>query len=89
MDRHEPLRERDTAVLEDRPDQHGELLAARRALPDAPRRFLAGTRLARPILGGEEVGVVDGAAMRADRAFRPADALDQLPGFRLVREVLR
>ena len=58
--------------LKYRADQDGELLAATRALPDSPRRDVAGAGLAIP----EVVVLVVVAAVGADRTFGPADGFD-------------
>src|SRR5262249_31185371 len=55
----EPFMEGDLAALHDRPHGHGEILAT---------LFLGTAVHARPFGG---VGVVDNAAMRANRAIRP------------------
>src|SRR5207248_3217512 len=59
----EPLVQRDVTRLEDRPHSHGELLAALGTLPEPPR------------LVRQLVVLLVIAAMRADRAVRPADRL--------------
>ena len=65
---HQPLVEWDMAALHDGPGGDREVLPA----------FLFSAAIPARLLG--LVGVVDRAAMRADRTFRPAGPLKEFPG---------
>jgi len=88
MEGQEPFGKRDLGVLEDGALQHGKLLLAVSALPDAANGDATGSRLASLALRREEVRMVNHAAVGTDGAVRPADALDQLVGFLFVGVLL-
>ena len=76
LDRPKPLVQRRVAVLKDRADAHGELLAASSALFQPESLDTFGVLLA--WLGSDALQIVDalvGSAVRADRAIGPEDRL--------------
>ncbi len=77
MNRQHPFGEADLAALEHRSHSHGELFTAVRTLPDA---WTVGRAMQR-VMG------FYGAAMRANRAGRPAQLLQIFSGFIVVGEV--
>src|SRR3546814_472104 len=70
MDGQQPLVQRHLGALKDGADGDGELLAAGTAEPQTGPRALA----------LDAAGIVDHAAVRADRTMRPADGLKMLAG---------
>jgi hypothetical protein len=67
MERHQPLVQRNMAILEDRSNGHAELLPAGPTVKQtAPRMGF------RTFLEGQANGITDHAAVRAKRAIRPA-----------------
>lgn len=90
---HQPLVHGNVAVLENRADRRGELLRAILAAhhaPALPRYRLRGAVFQLTStgdgLGLDAHGIIDRAALRADRAVRPAQGLIVRPGGVLVRE---
>ena len=71
------------AILKDRADFDGELLAARATLPHARTDGML-----RFSLGFQAVGLAYHAAMRANRALRPARLLNKLAGLVFAAIVL-
>src|ERR1017187_3933548 len=79
MNRKEPLVERDVRILEDAAHGNGEFVPASTALVQTLARSL--TR--------QLVGVVDFAAMRAHRTFRPALFFKELPRLLFIGKKLK
>jgi len=74
MERHQPLVQRDVAVLEDRSNGDTELLSAGPAVEQArPSVALCA------LLAGQSRGFVQDAAVRADRTVRPALRFEVFP----------